>query len=236
MAREQSVIDTFVTLADTLAGDYDIIDFLHALVERCEEVLVVDAGGVMLDDGDGALRLVSATSDKMERYEQTELRHGEGPCIDAYRTVDQVVAHDLNLARDRWPRVADVALSLGMQSVYAFPLRLRDDCIGALNLYREKVGPFDEEDVRLAQAFADVAAIGILQARAVSNAEARAQHLQHALTSRITIEQAKGVVMANTGLNSQQAFDMLRAHSRKNRVKLNEVARGVIESQAANPS
>ena len=227
------VAETFIALADTLASDYDVGDFLHDLIERCQNALGVDAGGVMLEDPDGTLRLAAATSEKMERYEQAEISNDEGPCIDAYRSVDQVVAHDLNEAKERWPKAAEAALALGLNAVYAFPLRLRGDCIGALNLYRETTGPFGNEDVQLAQAFADVAAIGILQRRQVADAEGRAEQLQNALNSRIIIEQAKGVVMAQTGASSQEAFSILRDHARNKRVKLQEVANGVVEAQSA---
>ena len=227
------MIDTFVSLADTLASDYDIAEFLHDLVERCQEALGVDAGGVMLEDPDATLRLAAATSEKMERYEQAEIGNDEGPCIDAYRNIEQVVAQDLNEAKRRWPKAADAALNLGLQAVYAFPLRLRNDCIGALNLYREVKGPFGEDDVRLAQSFADVAAIGILQHRAIADAETRADQLQSALNSRIVIEQAKGVVMAKTGKSAQEAFLMLRAYARSKRTKLQDVAGMVVESQSA---
>lgn len=233
MGREEFVIETFVAMADTLASDYDIADFLHDLVERCQAALAVDAGGVMLEDPDGALRLAAATSEKMNRYEQAEIRNDEGPCIDAYRRVEQIVAHDLNEAKERWPKAVEAALDLGLQAVYAFPLRLRGDCIGALNLYREATGPFGDDDVRLAQAFADVAAIGILQQIQVAEAETRAEQLQNALNSRVIIEQAKGVVMAQTGIAPQEAFSLLRSHARANRVTLQEVARGVVEAQSA---
>ena len=233
MGREQFVLDTFVSLADTLASDYDVTDFLHELVVRCQEALGVDAGGVMLEDPETTLRLAAATSEKMERYEQAEITSGEGPCIDAYRNVTQVVAHDLREEADRWPNAAGEAMALGMQAVYAFPLRLRGDCIGALNLYREKAGPFHDDDVRLAQAFADVAAIGILQERRTAASEARAEQLQLALTSRIIIEQAKGVLIAKTGKSPQEAFEMLRSHARSSRKKLRDVAAAVVESQSA---
>ena len=232
MGREQFVIDSFVSLADTLAGDYDIGDFLHELVERCQQALKVDAGGVMLESPGGTLRLAAATSETMERYEEAEIRNAEGPCIDAYRTVDQVVAQNLHEAKDRWPKAVEEALNLGMQAVYAFPLRLRDDCIGALNLYRETPGVFDEDDVRLAQAFADVAAIGILQERKSKGAQRRADQLQVALDSRVVIEQAKGVIIAKTGMSTQEAFELLRSHAREQRVRLHAVAAGVVESQS----
>lgn len=227
------MIDTFVELADTLASDYDIAEFLHMLVERCEEILQVDAGGVLVEGPGGGLGLAAATSEKMAKYETAEMNHREGPCIDAYRGVEQIVAEDLNKARDRWPNAAAAALDLGMGAVYAFPLRLRDHCIGALNLYREQPGPFGKDDVRLAQAFADAAAIGILQHRQVLEAEARSEQLQGALASRIVIEQAKGVVMAKTGMSETEAFNLLRKQARDNRVKLSDVAAGVVSSQSA---
>ena len=233
MDREQFVVDTFVALADTLASDYDIGDFLHECIERCQEALGVDAGGVMLEHEDGTLRLAAATSQKMEHYEEAEIRNDEGPCIDAYRNVEQVVAEDLDRSSDRWPKAAAAALDLGMRAVYAFPLRLRDDCIGALNLYRESTGPFGDDDVRLAQAFADVAAIGILQERRASDSETRTGQLQTALKSRVVIEQAKGVIMAKAGVSEPEAFNMLRSHARNRRVKLHDVASGVVKSQSA---
>lgn len=231
--RERLIADTFVELADTLASDYDVIDFLHLLVERCQEILAVDAAGVLLEDAEGTLTLAVASTEKMERYEQSELAHGQGPCIDAYRGVEQIVAETLHDAHERWPDAVPAALELGLHAVYAFPLRLRDDCIGALNLYREKPGPFDDDDIRLAQAFADVAAIGILQERMAADAAKRGEQLQHALESRIVIEQAKGVVMATAQVTSQQAFEMLRGHARSNRMKLRDLCVEVIESQSA---
>lgn len=149
--RDQLIMDTFVELADTLATDYDIADFLQLLVERSQQILEVDAGGVLLEVEGGDLGLAAATSDKMEKLEAAEMYHGEGPCIDAYIGVKQVVAEDLNEARDRWPSVVPTALEVGMQEVYAFPLRLRGDCIGALNLYREQPGKFGKDDVRMAR-------------------------------------------------------------------------------------
>ena len=226
-------MDTFVELADTLVHDYAIGDFLHLLVERCEDVLQVDAGGVLLESPDGTLSLAAATSDKMERLEAAEMRHDEGPCIDAYRRVTQIVAHDLNNELERWPNTMQHALDMGLHSVYAFPLRLRGDCIGALNLYRERPGPFEDADVRLAQAFADVAAIGILQQRQILEAQTRADQLQGALNTRVVIEQAKGVLAAKTGVSLEEAFLALRNHARSHRVNMHTLAKRVVEAQSA---
>lgn len=227
-SREQQVMDTFVEMADTLASDYDIDEFLHRLVERCAEILKVETGGVLVEGPDGHLQLAAATSDKMKQLEDLEVRLRQGPCLDAYRQVEQVLVEDLREQSDRWPEVAPQAVDIGMLAAYAFPLRLRDDCIGALNLYRESTGEFYDQDVRLAQAFADVATIGILQERKVASAERRAEQLQGALESRVLIEQAKGIVAERYGMPVDQAFDALRRHARNNNQKLRAVCHEVV--------
>ena len=232
--RVQHILDTFVELADTMASDYEISEFLRTLVERCAEVLDVTTGGVMLETPNGPLQLAAAVTDEMEALEQAEIDTQDGPCHQAYRTGEQVVAEDLEDSgvAERWPRVYQQMRDVGMRAVYAFPMRLRDDRIGALNLYRDTPGEFHTDDVRLGQAFADVAAIGILQERKVTNAERRAEQLQTALDSRIVIEQAKGVISVALDVTVDQAFDVIRQHARSTNQKVRDVAQAVIDRGA----
>lgn len=226
--REQQVTETFVELADTLSSEYDIGDFLQTLVDRCGEILEVGTGGVLIEGPEGNLRLAAATSEIMKELEDLELASKEGPCLEAYRDGKQVVFEDLRSGTERWPHVAPKALEMGLLAAYAFPVRLRDHCIGALNLYREVTGAFRDDDIRLAQAFADVAAIGILQERKVANAEERTAQLQRALDSRVAIEQAKGIIAERHGVSPQQAFDAIRGYARSHNRKLREVCEEVI--------
>ena len=228
-SREQLVMDTFVELADTLSSDYDVGEFLHTLVERCTTVLQVKTGGVLVEAPDGQLRLAAATSDSMKQLEDLEISLRQGPCLDAYRDVQQVLVEDLRAMNARWPKVAPEAVDMGLLAAYAFPLRLRGDCIGALNLYRGTTGEFRDDDVRLAQAFADVATIGILQERTVTRAEQRAEQLQAALSSRVLIEQAKGIIAERHDVSIQEAFDALRRHARDNNRKLRDVCQAVVD-------
>ena len=221
-------METFVEMADTLASDFDVGDFLQTLIERCSAILEVEAGGVLLEGPEGDLRLAAALSDNMRELEDLEMRLQQGPCLDAYRRVEQILAADLSTEHDRWPGVAPKAMAMGLRAAYAFPLRLRDDCIGALNLYRERPGEFYDEDVRLAQAFADVATIGILQERKVSSAERRAEQLQGALESRVLVEQAKGIVAERYHVPLEEAFEAIRRHARSSNRKLREVCRDVV--------
>ncbi len=231
--REQLVTDTFVELADTLAGDFDVSEFLGMLVDRCAKILGASTGGVALENASGLLQLAAANSEEMEALEQAEIDHEEGPCLDAYRHCRQVLAPDLRECRDRWPRVVARALDIGLVAACAFPLRVGGDVIGALNLYRVAPGEFRDEDVRLAQAFADVAAIGILQERRVINAERRAEQLQHALDSRVVIEQAKGVLAGAVQVSMADAFEAIRRHARTNNLTVRVVAQTVVDEGAS---
>lgn len=224
----QHVMDTFVELADTLTSDYDIGDFLQTLVDRLDELLDVDTAGVMLETPEGELRLAAASSELMKELEDAEVRHLEGPCWDAYRHGEQVVAGDLRDEHVRWPRTAPHALRIGLLAAYAFPLRLRETSIGALNLYRSEPGAFGDQDIAVAQAFADIATIGILQERKVAHGEELARHLQRALDSRVLIEQAKGVVHERHGIDLEDAYRALRREARSSNRKLHDVCRDVV--------
>lgn len=225
------LLDTFVELADTLAGDYDVGEFLQLLVDRCADLLLADTAGVLLRTDRGKPDLAAATSEEMLKIEDLEIRLGQGPCMEAFRTGTQVLVEDLLGCHDRWPQVTPRIIDIGMRSAAAFPLRLRDHCIGALNLFRSEVRAFEPHEVRLGQALADVAAVGILQERSVHDAEHRAEQLQHALDSRILIEQAKGVLAARRNLSVSESFTALRRHARDNSLKLRDVCRRVINGE-----
>lgn len=225
--RERELLDAFVDLADTLVRDYDVAEFLYMLSERCHRVLDVDAVGVLLSH-DGRLHLTAASTEDMAELEVFEVQKDQGPCVDAFRQGTQVFDEDLSAARDRWPQFAPKALGHGHRSVCALPLRLRDERIGALNMFRRKPGPFPERDVRTAQALADVATIGILQERNVRQSTALSGQLQRALDSRVVIEQAKGVVATQQGVSMREAFEAIRRHARSNGRRLAAVSQDIV--------
>lgn len=225
------LLDTFVALADTLTSDYEIGDFLQFLVDRCSELLLADTAGVLLETPAGTLALAAATTPEMLEIKDLEMSLGQGPCLEAYRTGRQVTAADLGQCRDRWPQFVDRIGELGMRSANAFPLRLRDDRIGALNLYWAAVGAASPRETSLGQALADTAAVGILQERALFEAERRSEQLQRALGSRIVIEQAKGMLAERRGLRPGEAFTVLRTHARSNNLKLREVCRLLLDGE-----
>jgi GAF domain-containing protein len=233
MPRETMLARTLVALADALVADFDVVELLTLLTDGCIDVLDVGAAGLMLVAPEGDLRVMAASSEAMRVLELLELQSQEGPCLDCYRTGQQVVNQDLATVNGRWPRFAAEALAAGFHSVHALPMRLRGAVIGALNLLHIDPGEMRHADIAAAQAMADVATIAILQHRATLEAQVINEQLNHALTSRIVIEQAKGVIAEREGLSMEQAFSTLRTHARNHNLRLVDVARDVIDGTLA---
>jgi transcriptional regulator with GAF, ATPase, and Fis domain len=233
MAREALLARTFVELADTLVDDFDVVELLTRLADRCVDVLDVGAAGLMLAAPDGDLRVMASSSETMRLLELFELQSQEGPCLDCYRTGQPVVNQNLATVNGRWPRFAAQALVAGFHSVHALPLRLRGTVIGALNLFHIDPGEMRQADVDAAQALADVATIAILQHRAALEGHVVNEQLQHALNTRVVIEQAKGVVAEREALNMEQSFSALRAYARDHNLRLADVAHDVIKGTLA---
>ena len=237
MSREALLAHTFVELADTLVEDFDVVDLLTLLTDRCVEVLEVTAAGLMLAGPGGAdLRVVASSSEAMRLLELFELQAEEGPCLDCYRTGEPVLNQDLATVDGHWPRFAPRALDADFHAVHAFPMRLRGLTIGALNLFRAEEGGLEEGDVIAAQAFADVATIAVLQHRATLEARVLNDQLSEALNTRIVIEQAKGVLAERAGLDIEHSFSRLRGHARSHNLRLVDVAQAVIEGTLSTSS
>lgn len=228
---ERQLAEAFVALADTLVDDFDVVDFLHELTVRCAQVLGVSAAGVLLTDQRGALRVVAASTEQTRLLELLQSQTNQGPCPECFHSGRPVAVADLSApaAVRRWPRFAAAAGQAGVVSVHALPMRLRTDVIGALNLFGTLPGALDDDTIRLGQALADVATIGLLQARAIHQREILAEQLQTALNSRVVIEQAKGVIAERRQVDMEQSFALLRGTARSNNRRLSELARAVVD-------
>ena len=225
--------DTFVDLADTMVADFDVIDFLHMLTDRSVALLAASAAGVVLADPRGELRVAAASSEAAGLVELFQIQNDQGPCLDCFRTGQPVTAADLTGADQRWPRFAAAAVQAGFRTVEALPMRLRDQVVGALNLFRAAPGPFAPADLRIGQALADVATIGLLQERSLRRTEILAEQLQGALNSRVIIEQAKGKLAERLTIDMEDAFRMLRDYARNSNQHLTDVARNFVDSATA---
>ncbi len=227
--RETKLISAFVKLAGTLTADFDVVDLLQLLVESCAEILDTEAAGILLLDGHGQLQMVASTSDEARIVEVMQLNAGEGPCVECFSTGKPITVGDIEELAGVWPKFHSEALSHGFKSVHAAPLRLRGQVLGALNLFGTQVGKLGADDIAVAQALADVATIGVLQERGTRETQALAGQLQHALNSRVLIEQAKGVVSESSSLTMNEAFAVIRQYARSNNLPLTEVATSLIE-------
>jgi GAF domain-containing protein len=227
--RERQLVETFVALADTLVEDFDLVEFLSTLTERVVELEIASEVGILLVDEAGDLQFMAASHERAHLLELFQVQSEEGPCQDCFFTGLPVAVADLEHERDRWPLFAPKALETGFRSVQAVPLRLRGTILGAMNLFLTDPGGITGDVLAVVQAMADVATIGLLQQRELHRAHAVEGQLQHALNSRIGIEQAKGILSEQAGIPMDAAFELLRSHSRDRNHKLGDVARAVVE-------
>jgi GAF domain-containing protein len=224
---------TFVEVSDTLVAEFDLIDFLHTLTVRTADLVGATAAGLLLADQRGRLEFMAASDENAKLLELFQVQSSEGPCLDAFRTAAPVLNADLRTATGRWPQFAPHATAAGFRSVHAFPLRLRTEVIGALNVFgTDASGTLDTADVPIVQALADVATIALLQERSVRRGEILSEQLQGALNSRIAIEQAKGAVAQANDISVDEAFRLIRNYARRNNRRLSDVAHAIFTDPA----
>jgi GAF domain-containing protein len=228
MLSTDRVAEVFVEFADTLVEEFDVVEFLQMVTTRAAELVDSSAAGLLLADEHGQLQFMAASDERTHLLELFQVQAVEGPCQDSYRLGTPVVNADLTRAQDRWPQFTPRALAAGFRSVHAFPLRLRHQVIGALNMFGTEEGDLDPADIRVIQALADIATIGLLQERAVKEATILSEQLQGALQSRVSIEQAKGALAQIRGVGVDDAFDLMRRFARNNNRRLSAVARDVV--------
>jgi GAF domain-containing protein len=225
----QRLAQVFVEVAGTLDDEFDPAEFLHMLTVRIADLVDASAVGVLLADGKGRLQFAAASDEGAKAVEIFQAQTHEGPCEQAYRTGESVINADLRTAGARWPRFAAKATAAGFHTVHAFPLRLRSQVIGALNVFSQHAdNSLDDGDVQIIQALADLATIALLQQRTIGHVETLADQLQNALNSRIVIEQAKGAIATAHGISVEAAFSLMRSHARSHNQKLSTVAHAVV--------
>jgi len=225
--REELLAATFLQLADTLVDDFDVVELLTMLSDRCVELLGAAATGIMLANASGNLQVMAASSEDANLLELFQIQNEEGPCLDAFRS-GQAVAH-ANLGEgSSWPRFGQLALGAALPSVHAFPMRVRTHVLGTLNLFMATPTPLSEADVLVAQALAHAATLALLHNEAAQDSQRLTAQLQGALNSRVTIEQAKGAIAERARIGTDEAFVRLRHYARGHNLKLTDVATGVV--------
>jgi GAF domain-containing protein len=227
MIAAERLVDMFVEVADTLVDDFDLIEFLQKLATHTSELFDARAAGLLLADHRGRLQVMAASDERSGMLELFQVQAHEGPCQDCFNQGEAVINADLRQASDVWPTFTPRAVAAGYQSVHAFPLRLRNQTYGALNLFGTEPGRMESEEAKIVQALADVATISMLQRRAIERGDELTEQLQGALNTRIVIEQAKGMLAQIHATTPDQAFEKLRSYCRDNSLRLSDVAHRV---------
>lgn len=230
LTREARLLRIVATLADTLVDDYDVVELLQTLVDACQELLEATDAGILLADPAGELELIASTSEAADLVEVMQLGAESGPCIECFLTGSAVSVPDI-AAEERWPLFRQAALENGFAAMEAIPMRLRNTTIGTLNLLRSDPGTAPSEDLSAARAFADVATIGILHERTLREKDTLSDQLQTALNSRVTIEQAKGVISYTAEVPIAEAFTLMRTYARTHGLRLSDVAARVVRRE-----
>jgi transcriptional regulator with GAF, ATPase, and Fis domain len=229
MGRDRQLSDAFVGLADTLGEDFDMVDLFERLAAHCVALSSADAAGVMMSDGRGRLRAIAASQQRAAFLELFQLQLGEGPCVECYHSGESVIAMPIEAHEEQWPELVPAVLEAGFGAIATVPLRLHDSVIGAVNLFYARPDPSTDEDLHLAQALSDVAALSMLRwPSPQTSPEDIIARLQAAITNKVAIEQAKGVLAQFGGIEIAQAGEALREYARARRTRVTDVARAVV--------
>ena len=230
MADQSALNRAFADYARTIANRYEIADVLYRLTDQVVEVLGVDGAGVSIADRDGDLQFVTATDEQVTQVEERQVSAREGPCHEAYTEGKHVCSADLS-AEDRWPAYVPEALEQGLRAVAGIPMICDEHRVGALNLYVSAARDWSSDDLDIAQLLADMATGYVVNARTLKEREQLANQLQHALDSRIIIEQAKGIIAERHGIDPAEAFNAIRRHARSTSTNLHDIARATVEGR-----
>jgi GAF domain-containing protein len=232
--RETRVLDAVVSLVDSLLVDFDVVDLLTELTERCAQLLDIESAGILLADPLEQLRLLAATSEQTRDLELFQLQADQGPCVDCYATGQPVSVADLAAATEKWPRFVPAALDAGFASVHAVPMRAAGMVLGALGLFGTRPGELNDADLLVGQTLAHIASVAILQDHAPTPSTVMPQ-LRSALTRRVLVEQAKGFLRESLDISVEDAFQLLRSYARTHGEHLTEVARRLMTDRQSRP-
>ena len=221
-------IQTLSRFAVVLPANYDLEAALSELAESVTQVLGLSGSGVTMADDAGRLCFVTAVNQSSGELERNQEQHQAGPCRDAYDTGEVVRVTDVRLESARWPEFAAAATSLNVAGAAGIPMRLADKIIGALNLYAPLPREWSDEAIAVAGVLADVATSYVVNASKLRQQQQLGEQLQHALESRIVIEQAKGITAQQNGVTIDQAYQLIRGHARSNNTSLRAVAEAIV--------
>lgn len=208
-------------------GGGDLHASMEKIVATTHDLFSVDGAALMLIDDEMALRNVAVSDDRLDQLEDLQLRHGSGPCVEAFEQKTLVASDDLEAER-RWGEFSAEAAAQGLRALLASPIPYASDAVGVVAVFSSKIHAWSPEGELALMAFTDLAALAIANALQSDQHGQRAEDLQRALDGRVVIEQAKGVLVAAEGLTPRDAFLRLRADARRDRRKVADLAAEVV--------
>ncbi|MER6212395.1 GAF domain-containing protein [Streptomyces sp. NPDC001642] len=229
MNRERQLAQVFVALSDTYASEFDPLSLFHRLVHSCQDLLDVDAAAVMIADARGDLKTMATTDEDAAFAELLQMQSGRGPCMDSYRTAAAVSVPDMAAEYERWPTLVTAVREAGYESLQAVPVRLHERPLGALTLLRRRRGDLAEDDLHIAQALADSAALALMHwSTEPTRVDDIVTRVQSVIAAKATLEIAKGMVAQYTDTSIAEASRLLNAYVRERRVRLTETAYALV--------
>ncbi|MFJ2767125.1 ANTAR domain-containing protein [Streptomyces sp. NPDC087300] len=229
--QEPSDAAALLVLVDGAGADEEDARTLERLARSAAAVPGVDAASCTITAPPGVAPCSAASDLVAAQLERVQQELEEGPCRDAART--RTALNDVPMvhpqSRVRWPAFTRHALDAGITAVTALPISYRGHLTGSLDLYHQhrSLGP---SDAQWGQLLARAAAIGLAHRTELRGARTHRDQLQTALSSRVLIEQAKGILAERLDCTVDDAFDRLRRHARAHRMKLSDLSREVITS------
>lgn len=200
--------EALAAFARLLVSDYDVGDVLYELCAVAVDVTGTTGAGILLEDTDGRLRYAVASDPLTADLEAVQLEVGEGPCMLAHETGRPVLIPDL-AAEERFPAMLPRTLEHGMRAVFTMPLLRHGSSVGILDLYRDEAGPLSEQEADNASLLADMATTAVLNRRSFDDSIDETERLQVALDARVVMEQAKGRVSVQAGVDVVRAEHLI---------------------------
>jgi len=226
--RYEDLIEVFIVLSRTLAEDESVHDTLQSILALALRLVPgCSAASVTVLDEQGHPATIAATDDETRELDRRQYLLHDGPCLDAARR-QQVNRWSLPEAEQRWPDFTSLAKEMGLRSYLAAGLGLGDQRLGALNLSSRDTDGFSQLDEGLVSLFIAPAAAAIVSMTRYARARDLAGQLNQALRSRAVIDQALGIIMAESKIDAERAFAVLSRASNHRRIKLRDLAAEIV--------
>ena len=230
---EPHVLSNLGELHTLLLEEEDLSKTLDRIVGLVRESLPgCDAAGLTVFDG-SKVGTAAATDEFTLQIDEQQYATGEGPCLQAMNDHEPYVINDIE-HEDRWPSFVERAGEKGLRGSLSIPLPMASPSRGALNIYSQSPGSFDEKSQKIAQLFADQATVAISNAQIYSSALRLTEQLREAVQTREVIGEAMGILIEREGVDQEGAFEMLKKTSQQSNVKLREISERIVSEAVKN--